>query len=150
MPASIALLGSGLFASMAYLPAILAAKDDFHFHTVWSRSQKSAEGLLARAKELGISPLPAVQYGDAGLEAVLKDKSIDGVMLVLPITAQPPLVLKCLAAGKHVMSEKPLHKDVASAIELVEAYESQYKSKGLIFRTAESESHLRRKGSLVC
>ncbi|RXK40196.1 hypothetical protein M231_02470 [Tremella mesenterica] len=141
MPVSLALLGSGLFASIAYLPAIFGNSKDVILHTVWSRSQSSAESLLEKCKELGISPLPTIQFGDSGLNILLKDKSIDGVMLVLPITAQPPLVIKCLEAGKHVLCEKPLHKDVKHAKELVEEYEKRFKPKGLIFRTAENWAH---------
>jgi predicted dehydrogenase len=80
-----------------------------------------------------------VLHGDGGLEAVLNNPDVDGVMLVLPITKHPELVLRALRAGKHVMSEKPVGKDVKTARETIEEYEKVYKPKGLIWRVAESE-----------
>jgi predicted dehydrogenase len=61
-------------------------------------------------------------------------------MIVLPITAQPEIVIRCLEAGKHVLSEKPIGKDVETARKLVEEYEKRFQGKGLIWRVAESRS----------
>jgi predicted dehydrogenase len=74
-----------------------------------------------------------------GLDALLADASVDAIAFVLPITAQPDLIIKALKAGKHVISEKPIAKDVATAKALIETYEKEYKPKGLIWRVAESE-----------
>lgn len=43
---------------------------------------------------------------------------------MLPINNQPEVVRKALSAGKHVLSEKPVAKDVATAKELVGWYRS--------------------------
>jgi predicted dehydrogenase len=40
----------------------------------------------------------------------------------LPIPAQPTYIKAALAAGKHVLSEKPIAKDLATAQELVSWY----------------------------
>jgi hypothetical protein len=53
---------------------------------------------------------------------------------------KPDIVIKCLEAGKHVLSEKPIGKDVATAKKLVEGYEKRFAPKGLIWRVAESKS----------
>jgi len=137
MPINVAVLGSGLFVSGAYIPALAANTSDVNLNTLWSRSQASVEKVLTKATEAGLNP--ATLYGDDGLDKVLSDKSIDAVMLVLPITAQPALVIKALKAGKHVLSEKPVAKDVKDARELIEMYEKEYKPKGLVWRVAESE-----------
>lgn len=144
MPANIALLGSGLFAQNSYLPALLANPTDAVLHTIWSRSSTSAVKLLEAAKSSGIPGLDGkgsinVEHGDDGLDKVLSDPSVDAVMLVLPISRQPELVLRALKAGKHVMSEKPVGKDVKTARETIEEYEKTYQPKGLIWRVAESE-----------
>jgi predicted dehydrogenase len=73
------------------------------------------------------------------LKTLLEDQTVDGVMLVLPVTTQMVLIPKCLAAGKHVLSEKPMAKDVESARSLVEKYEKVYKPKGLVWRVAEGK-----------
>lgn len=94
-----------------------------------------------RAKYTSVgAPSPQLLYGDDGLEAVLANKEIDAVLFVLPITKQPDLVRKAWKAGKHVLSEKPLARDVKEAVELIEEYERDYKPKGLIWRVAESKS----------
>jgi fructose-specific phosphotransferase system component IIB len=137
MPAKLALIGSGVFAEAAYLPALSAITKDVTLHTIWSRSAKSAEKLHSAAQSLSTDI--QLEHGEDGLQRVLENKEIEGVMIVLPITAQPDIVIKCLEAGKHVLSEKPIGKDVATAKKLVEEYEKRFASKGLIWRVAESK-----------
>ncbi|WVF72741.1 hypothetical protein IAT40_007559 [Kwoniella sp. CBS 6097] len=146
---NIALLGSGTFAKASYLPAILDLQGKvLNLHTIWSRSEATAGSLLSTAQELQATShsdsstfAPTRKHGPEGLEAVLADQAVEGVMIVLPITAQPEIVRKAWKAGKHVISEKPLAKDVKDALELVEEYEREYKPKGIIWRVAENYSH---------
>lgn len=58
-------------------------------------------------------------------------------MVILPIPVQPDIIRRCFAAGKHVLSEKPIAKDVQTARQLIEDYKKNYASKGLIFSIAE-------------
>lgn len=94
------------------------------------------------AKEtLKLSEVPAVYYdGNAGgdLDALLGRDDIKAVVMALPITSQPAIILKALERGKHVLSEKPVAPDVAKALELIREYESKYKPKGLVWRVAEN------------
>ena len=46
---------------------------------------------------------------------------IQAVIIALPILKQPEVVLKCLQAGKAVLSEKPIADDVKSALQLISA-----------------------------
>lgn len=41
-------------------------------------------------------------------------------MICLPILAQPEVIKKALSAGKHVLSEKPIAKDVETAKDLID------------------------------
>lgn len=43
---------------------------------------------------------------------------------MLPINNQPEVVKKAISAGKHVLSEKPVARDVATAKELIAWYRS--------------------------
>jgi predicted dehydrogenase len=47
-------------------------------------------------------------------------------------------MLTIYLAGKHVLSEKPVAPDVQGGRDLIETYEKEYKSQGLIWRVAEN------------
>jgi predicted dehydrogenase len=72
------------------------------------------------------------------LDDLLARPDISAVIVVLPIVAQPDVIKKVLAAGKHVLSEKPVAKDVASAKELIGWYEQQVAMSGLVWGVAEN------------
>ncbi|KAI0791483.1 oxidoreductase family protein [Irpex lacteus] len=143
-PKGIAILGSGIFAKEAHLPAIAALYSSgiAELRAIYSRSEASAVDLATAAKDtLHLANPPSIYFDaapDANLDALLAREDIDGVIIVLPITVQPSIVRKALAAGKHVLSEKPVAPDVAGGIALINDYEKQYKPKGLVFRTAEN------------
>jgi predicted dehydrogenase len=137
-PTRAALIGGGLFAIGAYLPSLVSVSS-ISLTNVWSRSEASAQKLEAKAKELGL-PAFKTTFGEAALETILADKDIDAVVLVLPITTQPDVIRRAWRAGKHVLSEKPLGRDVAEARALIAEYEAEWKPKGLIWRVAESKS----------
>ncbi|TDL27834.1 NAD-binding protein [Rickenella mellea] len=139
----IALLGAGLFAKEAHLPAIAnlgsAAPP---LRAVYSRSLKSAQDLASAAEStLKLTSPPNIYHdGDpsANLDTLLARSDVGVVIVILPITTQPDVILKSLAAGKHVLSEKPVAKNVKSGIYLIKEYEEKYKPKGLIWRVAEN------------
>lgn len=85
---------------------------------------------------------PPAVYHDAdqkaNLDVLLTRADIVAVIIALPITLQPSIVRKALAAGKHVLSEKPVAADVAGGLELIKEYDSLFKPKGLIWRVAEN------------
>lgn len=139
--AGTAILGAGIFAREAHLPALqalgsLAPK----LRAVYSRSEKTAREFATQATTI-LSTTPDVYFdGDpsSNLDALLARSDISSVIVILPITQQPSIVLKALAAGKHVLSEKPVAPDVASGAKLIAQYEAQYKPKGLVWRIAEN------------
>lgn len=51
-------------------------------------------------------------------------------MLRLPILVQPEYIKKALSAGKHVLAEKPIAKDVETAVSLLSWYKSNIKKAG--------------------
>ena len=61
----------------------------------------------------------AARYGFAAattdLDAVLSDDAIDGVSLALPNFAYADVIPRLIAAGKHVLAEKPLGRSAAEA-----------------------------------
>jgi predicted dehydrogenase len=54
----------------------------------------------------------------ASLEEILEDGEVDAVHLAVPNVLHHPMAKKCLAAGKHVMCEKPLGMDTTETEEL--------------------------------
>ncbi|KAL2359721.1 hypothetical protein RJZ56_007428 [Blastomyces dermatitidis] len=115
----IALLGAGIFAREAHVPAILknaAAK----VLAVYSRSENSANSVV---EALNNTTTPIDVYSDEkpghGLDELLQRPDIEAVIVLLPILVLPAVVRKCLAAGKHVLAEKPIAKDIATGRALI-------------------------------
>ncbi|KIY44168.1 NAD(P)-binding protein, partial [Fistulina hepatica ATCC 64428] len=137
----IAILGAGIFAKSAHLPAIATLHSGVvEVKAVYSRSHKSAaEFADAVSVSLSCSP-PDVYFDDtdANLDALLARTDISAVIVVLPITRQPAVIRKALNAGKHVLSEKPMAPTVADGLSLLNEYNETYKPKGLIWRVAEN------------
>ena len=109
---------------------------------VYSRSEKSSRELADAAVEiLHLKTAPSVYHNEdasVNLDALLGRKDITIVSIALPITIQPGIVLKSLAAGKHVLSEKPIAPDVKKGLEMIDTYHQLYKNKGQVWRVAEN------------
>ncbi|KAM0323340.1 hypothetical protein ACHAQA_008933 [Verticillium albo-atrum] len=115
----IAVLGAGLFAQEQHLPAI-EASSTFQLKAVYSRSQTSAVALAARSKAPEVATyFDAPEAEGQALDDLLARSDIAAVVICLPIPAQPAAIRRALAAGKHVLSEKPIAADVATAQALV-------------------------------
>ncbi|KAJ9112066.1 hypothetical protein QFC22_006362 [Naganishia vaughanmartiniae] len=136
---NVALLGA------AHVPAILKASDTISLVAIYSRSASSIEKLVASDELSSLSQdarSNIKQYsGDNGLEELLKRDDIHAVIVAMPISKQPEVILQCLKAGKHVLSEKPIGKDLKTAHDLIEKYEKDFASSGLIWRVAENFAH---------
>jgi predicted dehydrogenase len=107
-PVRFGFLGAGWIAHRALAPAVQAADG--------ARLQAVAARDAARAGELG----PAGRtYGD--YRAVLDDPEVDVVYISLSNEAHRPWTLEALAAGKHVLCEKPLGLDAAEVSQMLTA-----------------------------
>ncbi|KAJ3039603.1 hypothetical protein HDV00_012060 [Rhizophlyctis rosea] len=139
-PINIALLGAGIFAKEAHLPVIISNPGVFRLVAVYSKSEASAQNVVSLIPQGHPHPKPQV-YHDAAptnnLDALLVHSEIKAVIVALPILIQPKVITSALAAGKHVLSEKPQAPAVADGLALLQAYEV-YQSKGLIWQVAEN------------
>ncbi|KAK7730070.1 hypothetical protein SLS57_001730 [Botryosphaeria dothidea] len=100
---------------------------------LFSRSLESAQALATDLP--GVDLYSEDAGGGKGLSDLLARPDIRGVIIApkcpqflttqssLPIPAQPAYIKAALAAGKHVLSEKPIAPDMASARALLEWYE---------------------------
>lgn len=113
-PLRIALLGAGTFVRDAHLPALQQLRDQFEIVAVFSRTRQTAEALAAR-----IDPRPDV-YTSMG--DVLAREDVDAVDIVLPIEQLAAAVDMALAAGKHIISEKPITPTVEEGKKLLSVY----------------------------
>ncbi|PYI20336.1 oxidoreductase family, NAD-binding Rossmann fold protein [Aspergillus violaceofuscus CBS 115571] len=118
MTIGIAFIGAGLFVKDYHLPGVQASPD-LELKAVYSRSLKSATSI---APEQSLD-----RYADdasQGIDQLLARDDIQAVIIALPITNQAAYVRAALAAGKHVLSEKPIAKDLAEATTLLDWYRS--------------------------
>ena len=113
-PLRLALIGAGTFARDAHLPSLLRHPDRFKIVAVYSRTQATAEALTA------ILPQPVQTYTE--LEPLLARTDIEAVDILLPIVPLPAAVRQAWAAGKHVLSEKPIAPTVTTGRALLAEY----------------------------
>ena len=106
------MIGTGVAARRLYLPALQRLEKKLELVACTNRTRKKAEHY---AKLAGI---PKVVGSAAELLAL---PEVDAVLISLPIDAQPALVLQALAAGKPVLSEKPVAPSLAAGRKLLEA-----------------------------
>lgn len=122
MTIGIALLGAGIFAQSQHLPAIDGC-DLLELKAVYSRSQKSAEAFVTNS---GKTDLPVYFDEPAtpgkSLADLLARSDIAAVAVAMPINLQPQAIRTALAAGKHVISEKPVADTVENARALIADY----------------------------
>ncbi|KXH68049.1 oxidoreductase [Colletotrichum salicis] len=137
-PIGVAIVGGGIFAKEEHLPAV-EASDNLTLKAIFSRSLKSAQDT---AKLVTKSASPDLYSDDAGEGKSFKDllarDDIQALILALPILNQPDYIKQALAAGKHVLAEKPIAADIARAQELIEYYKKVSAEKGVTFAVAEN------------
>lgn len=114
-PIRLALIGAGIFARDAHVPALQRLGERFEIVAVHSRTQASAAAL---AKQIGEATDASVAVVPT-LDELWARPDVEAVDIVLPIDAQAPVVAAALAAGKHVSSEKPIAPDSATARRLI-------------------------------
>ncbi|KAH7063593.1 hypothetical protein B0J12DRAFT_562990 [Macrophomina phaseolina] len=135
MSVGVAIIGSGVFVREKHLPAVQEAPS-LSLKALYSRSLKTAQDL---GSDLSGVDLYSEDAGDGKTYSDLLARSdIQGVIIALPITAQPTYIKAALSAGKHVLSEKPIAKDVASARELLAWYEQNIDKSKATWGVAEN------------
>jgi predicted dehydrogenase len=107
-PVRLALVGCGRIAQVAHLPAVEKAEG------VELVAVSDPSGAVARsvARRRGVAA-----YTDQG--SVWADASVEAVIVAAPDRLHHRLATEALAAGRHVLVEKPLASTVAQAEDLV-------------------------------
>ncbi len=138
-PIRLALVGAGIFARDAHLPAIQGLGDTYEVVAVHSRTRAKAEALAALASAEVVDDL----------DTLLARDDIEAVDLVLPIPAMPDAIRKALAAGKHIISEKPAAPDVSAGRDLLADYAQRPDQVWMVAENWRYESAFIRAAELV-
>lgn len=110
MTINIALLGTGRIAEIGYIPAIQQISDT-NIISVLSRNE-------ARGKAFAQKHQIKNSYVD--LDELLRDKSLDAVIICTPDAMHEEQVIKSCRANKHVLCEKPMATDYKSCLKMIE------------------------------
>ncbi|TVY19291.1 Uncharacterized protein LARI1_G004815 [Lachnellula arida] len=140
MTIGVAIIGSGIFVKEHHLPAVQLTPH-LTLKAIYSRSLKSAQALGVKVDLYSDDSGAGKTYHD-----LLLDDSIAAVIIALPILNQPEYIEAALAAGKHVLSEKPIAKDLKRAQGLIEYSKSDKVKGGATWSVAENYRYL---GSFV-
>ncbi len=125
----LAILGSGIFARDAHLPALQALNNTYEIVAIYSRNAQTAGNLAAQVPGSNAT---------TDLDALLAREDIDAVDVILPIAAQPTIIEAALRAGKHVISEKPVAPDVQSGRKLLQTAREITQETGRVWMVAEN------------
>jgi predicted dehydrogenase len=110
-PVNWGILGAAKFAREQMAPAIHAAQGA-RLHALATSDAGKAEGFRAFCPDLKVH---------SSYEALLADPGIDAVYIPLPNHLHVEWTLKAIAAGKHVLTEKPIAMTAAEIDTLIAA-----------------------------
>ncbi len=105
-------IGAGLFGKALLLPALKKINDA----ELYALCTSSAPNVYHTGKKYGFSII-ATDYNE-----ILKDESIDAVIILTPHSQHKKMVIDALIAGKHVFVEKPLCISEEELLEIDEVY----------------------------
>ena len=109
-PIRVGIVGFGDIARLRYVPVIVRS-EDFVLSGVFSRTPGAAQPVV---EQYG-----AKLHGD--FDALVRDTGIDALIITTPHPSHANYAVRALAAGKHVLIEKPVATNVADARGLIAA-----------------------------
>ena len=119
----LAIFGLGM-ASTPHARSLVDLADRVEVKGAWSRSAER------RAAFAGRFPFPT--SGD--LNALIGDPEIEVALVLTPPDARVELVRRLAAAGKHILTEKPLERTTPAAEGIVDACEQAGVTLGVVFQ----------------
>ena len=130
----LALIGAGLIVEKMHWPALMRLRAEFQIVAVADLERSKAHA-LANSHPDGEGPLPMV-YED--YRAMLDIEKPDAVLVALPPAISPAVTEDALAAGCHVIAEKPIAVSLDQGERMV-AWPQKY---GRVFMIAENYRYL--------
>ncbi|MEM7320923.1 MAG: Gfo/Idh/MocA family oxidoreductase [Pseudomonadota bacterium] len=135
---NIALIGLGMVAG-THLAAIRGSDRGF-----------TLTGVLGRDPDRTVRF--AAQHGTrayASVDQIAADSSVDFVILATPPNARLDLVRTLAAAGKPILMEKPIERDLGAATEIVEICEAAAVPLGIVFQHRARAASMALKSALA-
>ncbi len=117
----VGIIGAGYIADFVHIPGLLHCPDA-KVVAICDRKREAAEAQAARH---GI-PTVVTDY-----RRIVEDQTIDAVVICVPNSLHRQMALEAIAAGKHVLCEKPLGLNLAQARDMTSAL-SQAGRRGLV------------------
>ena len=133
----IAVIGLGP-AALPHSRSLIDLAERIDVQYVVSRSQQRLDAYRQQF------PFP----GTTDIEAVLADPAVEAVIVLTPPSSHLEVSARCLAAGKHVLVEKPLELTAARGAELVAAARRAGKVFGVVLQHRFRPASLRLKAAL--
>jgi predicted dehydrogenase len=112
------IIGCGIAARTLHFPALQKLSDDYAVTAVCNHTEEKAREF---AQLLGGVPY-VLDYRE-----LLDRTDVDAVVILLPVHLNYQVVMDAMAAGKHIMVEKPLAANLTEAGKLVHLAESYSK-----------------------
>src|SRR5712664_301306 len=110
-PTGIAIIGCGGITLQNHLPGLALCPEA----KVVALCDNDAGTLQKASRQTGIN-VTTTQY-----EEIMKRKDVEAVIIATPNFAHAPIALAAIAAGKHVLCEKPLAMSYAEAKQMADA-----------------------------
>ena len=107
-PVRVAVIGTG-FGAAAHVPALLALPEA-EVVAICARRQDRAMAVAARHQ----IPLVSTDF-----RVLVRDPDIDAVIVATPPYLHHQMTLAAISAGKHVLCEKPMARNIAEARDMV-------------------------------
>lgn len=122
-PMNMVVIGLGI-ASKPHLAALRQLKTVVHVAGVYTRN-------TTRSAEV------AAQFGWKAydsMDEICADPRVDGAIIVTPPNARSDIIRQLSLAGKHILTEKPLERNLSNAIDIVETCEANKVMLGVVFQ----------------
>ena len=111
-PVRLGIIGTGLAVKKLHWPALVRMGDRFTVAGFANRTRATAEEFAALARL-------SMDHYVSDYHHLLRRGDVDAVLVCVPIPQLLPITRDCLAAGKHVVCEKPPGVDFAEACQFL-------------------------------
>lgn len=119
----LAVVGLGM-ASKPHLLALSDLVGQVSLRSVYNRPFEKAEAV---GRDLGVAAYDSI-------DAIAADGTVEGVILIMPPDQRSEVIATLTAAGKHILTEKPVERSTAAALDLVELCEARGAKFGVVFQ----------------